>query len=74
MMPDVKKLIQTRNGHKLAVKQALNHANEIFEKYCEKLSEISIVDRSKLQSLKRSLDRQSNKHWRTGLELLTGHE
>ena len=60
MMTDIKKLIQTRNGHKLAVKKAFNTANEIFEKYRENLSEISIVDRSKLQSLKRSLDRQSN--------------
>ncbi len=57
-MAELKKNIQTRNGHRLVVRNSQASVKDIFHKYRENLDEISVVDRAKLQSFKRTLDKQ----------------
>ena len=57
-MAEFNKNIQTRNGHRLVVRNSQASVKEIFQKYKENLDTIPVADRAKLQSFKRTLDKQ----------------
>ena len=58
-----KKAVQTRNGHRLVIRSVSANVQEIYEKFRERLSELSVSYRAKLQSLKKTLEKQCKENY-----------
>ncbi len=58
-MAELKKRQRTRSGHRLFIRNLHGTIKDLFNKNRGNLAEISVADRVKLQSLQRSLEKQS---------------